>query len=428
MIEIAATTTGLLVLFTLCFVLLVVAFIKRIYAEEITLQVSERLPKAAVLLSLRGTDPRLEDCLRALFRQNYPAYQTCIVVDSEADPAWAMVHRVAEETGARNKIIEPLCRRLGTCSLKCSALLQMTEDLDPSIEVVALIDGDVVPHPTWLRELVSPLVDKNVGATFGIPWFTPPRGQWGSVMRQVWWSLAAIVMALFGWTWGGTVALRTEVLHRSGLLERWSQAMSSDTPIHNAVTRLGLEIEWVPSLTMANLEECNLRHFFDQLARYLLVARLYLPLWPAICIVIVSLTITLGLAVGVLMMAALEGEGMAAAVAGAGIGSYLFVLMILLVLVDTQARRVLRRNGVDLPRLTVATLFKLQLAIPAVHGLYFVGMMRAHFVRRVIWRGAQYAVEGRWKIRSLDAAPLRSPVVPNDPEKPLPASQHGFGP
>ena len=118
----------------------------------------------------------------------------------------------------------------------------------------------------------------------------------------------------------------------------------------------------------------------------------------------------------------------AAALAAAGIGGYLFVLMILLVLADTQARRIFRRNGVDLPRWTVATLFKLQLAIPSVHGLYFVGMMRAYLVRRVIWRGAQYAVEGRWKIRSLDAAPLRNPVVPNDPEKPLPASQHGLGP
>jgi len=76
----------------------------------------------------------------------------------------------------------------------------------------------------------------------------------------------------------------------------------------------------------------------------------------------------------------------------------------------------------------VAMLLKLQLSIAAVHGLYFAGMIRAHVARQVTWRGARYAVEGRWNIRSFDAGPPVDADGPGDPEQGVAASRHGFGP
>src|SRR5262249_954046 len=49
------------------------------------------LPFAAVVLSLRGADPSLRDCLRSLLRQDYPRYRLLIVIDGPGDPAWAPV-------------------------------------------------------------------------------------------------------------------------------------------------------------------------------------------------------------------------------------------------------------------------------------------------------------------------------------------------
>ena len=41
----------------------------------------EELPKAAILLCLRGADPTLRTCLRRLLRQDYPDYELFVCVD-----------------------------------------------------------------------------------------------------------------------------------------------------------------------------------------------------------------------------------------------------------------------------------------------------------------------------------------------------------
>src|SRR5262249_4112160 len=52
------------------------------------------LPRACVILSLRGADPSLGECLAGLLRQDYPAYEVHIIVDSTVDPAWEAVEKI----------------------------------------------------------------------------------------------------------------------------------------------------------------------------------------------------------------------------------------------------------------------------------------------------------------------------------------------
>ncbi|HRX79854.1 MAG TPA: glycosyltransferase family 2 protein, partial [Pirellulaceae bacterium] len=72
------------------------------------------LPKAAVLLCLRGADPNLTHSLRRLLRQDYPDYKLFIAVDSEKDPAWNIVRQTIAELGATNVVVAPLRQRLKT--------------------------------------------------------------------------------------------------------------------------------------------------------------------------------------------------------------------------------------------------------------------------------------------------------------------------
>src|ERR1043165_3087246 len=55
--------------------------------------ISSYQPRACVILCLRGTDPFLKDCLTGLLHQDYPAYRARIIIDSETDPAWDVVHQ-----------------------------------------------------------------------------------------------------------------------------------------------------------------------------------------------------------------------------------------------------------------------------------------------------------------------------------------------
>ena len=58
-----------------------------------TLKKSDPTRKVAVILCLRGTDPFLPDCIKAILSQDYPSFDLLIVIDNESDPARAVVER-----------------------------------------------------------------------------------------------------------------------------------------------------------------------------------------------------------------------------------------------------------------------------------------------------------------------------------------------
>jgi cellulose synthase/poly-beta-1,6-N-acetylglucosamine synthase-like glycosyltransferase len=134
------------------------------------------LPRAAVILPLRGADASLGLCLRGLLDQDYPQFSLHIVIDSPLDPAWNLVDQVlAGGHGPHvNVRVDALLQPLATCTLKISALIQAVTGLDESVQVIAIIDADVNPPRTWLRTLVAPLADPQVGGRRGCA--GTPRG------------------------------------------------------------------------------------------------------------------------------------------------------------------------------------------------------------------------------------------------------------
>ena len=398
----AAFSAGLLSVIAAGFLAGAALFVLRVRSGGVAGPPAQPLPKAIVLLPLRGTDPHLEQCLGSLFTQDYPDYEVSIVIDSASDPSGSIVSRLVDQHPGVKVKVDLLRRRLPTCSMKCSALLQMTEKLDEDTEIVVLLDGDVVPHATWLRELAGALGEEGAGVTFGIPWYQPHEGRWGSVVRKVWWIPGAVCMALFGWVWGGSAAIRAQVLIESGLRDRWRRALSSDAPMLAAVRSLGLKTKWVPSLIMANTEECELRPFHAQVLRSLTTSRLYLPRWTLTDVTVLGLMASLAVSAAVFTASLLRQDALAATVSGGALAAYLMILTALLLLVESKACSVIRGNGVGVPPMTLATVGKCILAIPVAHLFYFAGIIEAHFVRRVWWRGVKYAVRGSWDIRLLD--------------------------
>jgi cellulose synthase/poly-beta-1,6-N-acetylglucosamine synthase-like glycosyltransferase len=194
--ELAIAIFGVLAVFVVLQTLYALAFVSSFCLPSSKTIKDELLPKAAVILSLRGADPFLTDCVHALLHQNYPQYNLHIVVDSQQDPAWNIVNKTIQQVGATHVQISTLIARHNTCSLKGSALVQAIHALDDSYKVVAFIDADVIAHPNWLRELVAPLMDERIGATTGNRWYMPQIGQWGSLVRYLWNTVAVIFMCI----------------------------------------------------------------------------------------------------------------------------------------------------------------------------------------------------------------------------------------
>ena len=184
------------------------------------------LPKVAVILSLRGRDPYLDQCLRNLIKQDYPDFQIYLVVDSETDPAWDSIRKIRSEFGDV-MIVDTLKYRRPTCSLKNSSLIQAINALPLDVEVVALVDADAIVPPTWIRSLVAPMANPEVGCTTGIRWFAPTESSFGSRLRCYWNHVAASMIHASHIPWGGSMAVRRRLLDE-GLAVEWSRMFCED--------------------------------------------------------------------------------------------------------------------------------------------------------------------------------------------------------
>ncbi|MBD2166006.1 glycosyltransferase family 2 protein [Calothrix membranacea FACHB-236] len=395
-------------------VLLILVFLWNLRSYQGKLLPDDKLPKTAIVLCLRGADPFLPNCLRALLNQNYPQYDLKLIVDRQEDPAWKIATDTIQELGATNVEISPLRIIRKNCSLKCSSLLQAVSDLDDSYQVVALVDADTIVHPNWLRELVSPLSNPQIGATTGNRWYLPTGKYWGSLVRYIWNVSAVVQMYLYGIPWGGTLAVKTEVLRQTGLLDKWSKAFGEDTMMRSVLGKNNLRVKFVPSLLMLNREESDLPSLRYWLQRQLISSRLYHPWWLAV-VGDTILTILLPTLLIVLFLAALFNQQWNTAVfcLSCYIG-YMLGLLLLVFVLEKEIQQVLHRHGEPITKLSPATIFKIFIGIPFTQWIYGYAMFLSLWMSKVKWRGITYDIKSPWNIRLLDYRPYKIVDQPSD--------------
>ncbi|PMB52223.1 glycosyl transferase family 2 [Fischerella thermalis CCMEE 5201] len=405
--ELVIAIFGILAVFVILQTLYVLAFISSMNLPSSKIIKDELLPKAAVILSLRGADPFLTDCIRALLQQIYPQYNLHIVVDSQQDPAWNIVNKTIQQAGATHVQVNPLIARHNTCSLKGSALVQAIDALDDSYQVVAFIDADVIAHPNWLRELVAPLMDERIGATTGNRWYMPQTGQWGSLVRYLWNAVAVVFMCIHQAPWGGSMAMRLSVLQRSRLLEIWKQSVSVDVPIYKALQAMDLNVKFVPTLMMPNREECNLARCLHFITRQLFVTRLYNPQWLLIVAQVFTSTLAVLLTIALLLIALINDNMGTAIGIAVGFACYILAMVVQLVLVEQAVGRVIRARGESMTRFSALMMAKTLVAIPLTQLVYAVTVVSAILMRKVEWRGIMYQIKGPWNIRLIEYRPYQ---------------------
>lgn len=372
------------------------------------------LPKAAIILALRGADPFLADCIRALIHQNYPQYNLHIVVDSQEDPAWDIVHKTIQQTGATHCQVSPLIVRHNTCSLKCSALVQAISALDDSYEVVAFIDADVIAHPNWLRELVVPLADKNIGATTGNRWYMPPSEQWGSWVRYVYNSASVVSMYIHKYAWGGSMAMKLSHLRQAKLLDTWTQSLSDDAPVDKALHNIGLTVKFVPSVIMLNREDCDLAKCLRFIQRQLLMPRLYHPKWILFFIQVFVPSLALMMTIGMMLISIVKGNFAAAALFAAGFVGYILIMALLITHLEQGVRQVLSENNKQMKRFSFQFLVKIFLAVPLAQFISTLATVSNMIKQKVEWRGVVYQIDNPFNIRLIEYHPYHNSQQPMD--------------
>lgn len=362
------------------------------------------LPKAAVILAVRGSDPFLVENMAALMQQDYPSFKLFIIVDSEQDAAWPDVLKL-QSMAPQHVVTSALQDHRPTCSLKCSSLAEAVEQLDPSYEVIAFLDGDAPPHYRWLRELVEPLADKSIGVTTGNRWYTPSKISLGSMVRYFW-NAGAIVHVWFsGIIWAGSMAMRREVVGQIDLVTHWRKSLSVDGTVVRQVRAAGLKTRFVPSVIMPNREDITLGSFTPWSERQLVAARSTGSGWAGVLFHALSIAVCVFAPILIILAGIALADQRTVQFGLLALGSYWFGAVVSSLVIELGMQSVLHRNRASVawwnPK---AALYYLP-ALVLSHFVYFKALTGATIRSRVSWRGVEYEISSDNAIQMIEYRP-----------------------
>jgi ceramide glucosyltransferase len=228
---------------------------------------SRSRPPVTVLKPLCGAEPGLHEHLRSFCRQNYPEFQLVFGVRDAADPACAVVKRLAAEFPSIpiELVINP---QLHGSNLKISNLINMLPYARHDMLVMA--DSDAFVGADYLATVTAPLLDHEVGLVTCIYRGTPTKEIWsrlGAMYINEWYVPSVLLAWLFGhqgYVSGQTVCLRRDTLHAIGGLRELANHLADDHRLGELVRGLGLRIVLSPYVVDGEHHEPN----FNSLTRH----------------------------------------------------------------------------------------------------------------------------------------------------------------
>lgn len=369
------------------------------------------LPKAAIVLSVRGADPRLDAVLAGLACQDYPEYLVSIVVDSRHDPAWPIIRAMADRAKPGMFVVAVLRSRLETCSLKCAALAQALENLPADVTAVALIDGDTVPHPSWLADLVAALDEPGVGAATGNRWYVPREPAFGGIVRHYWNAGAVVQVWLNGIPWAGSLAIRRETLVATGIIRSLRHSLADDGAIGRRLGMHRLAVRFVPEAMMANDEHISRGAFADWLVRQLLAARSTRSGWAVVVAHAVTMMLCLTLPVVAFIGAAAGRDAVGVVLSATAAAAYWGWCVVASSMIDRAVRAIVIRQGADRQLGGAPALRHRLAAVIDAHLIHVAALIRASLCTRVRWRGIEYEIVDSERVRMISYAAFTQDLV-----------------
>lgn len=191
-------------------------------------------PRVLVMVPCRGVDYALERNLRSILAQDYPEYDVIAIVDSEDDPSVEVLDRLS----IRRVVSSFKCT---LCSGKTKALSTAISE-NPEYEAYVICDSDVRASKVWLKQLVAPLGNKEIGLSTTFPFFNPVGGFWSRI-KAVWGIVGQGLMesSLTRFGWGGSLGFRKDLIDKDSLAV-FSESVSDDTALTAICKSKGLSI------------------------------------------------------------------------------------------------------------------------------------------------------------------------------------------
>ena len=357
------------------------------YAAYVRRETARSLPEfhpfVSVIAPARGPDSGFVDNVRALLAQNYSEHEILFVFDSSEDVSFQLVKHL----GVKTVISGPAT----DCGQKVHNLITAVRHIDPRCEVIVFVDTDGRPDENWLRQLVAPLADENIGASTGYRWFVPDKGGLASRLRGVW--NASVASALGADTtknfcWGGSTAIRRTTFERLKVVDHWRGTVSDDFTLTRVLKKAGLPIHFTPRCLVPSVGDCGWDELMEFTTRQIKITRVYAShLW-------------LPLLLGSILFAIAFFGGIVLLVTRVLLDQAYGLLLTVLVLIFAlgAAKGFIRWRAVSIPLANYRRALRRDLAAhiflwPFASLVYLYNAVVAGFSRRITWRGITYELK-----------------------------------
>jgi cellulose synthase/poly-beta-1,6-N-acetylglucosamine synthase-like glycosyltransferase len=256
--------------------------------EEMARPVAQFTPFVSVIAPNRGSDPGLNENITALLNQNYPAYEVLFVFDEAQDPGVKVIEEVkaAQRASAKVTTRSIVAGAATDSGQKVHNLRVAVGEINAKTEVLVFVDTDARPDANWLREIVAPLADGNLGAVTGYRWFIPDRGGLASRLRSVWNASVASALGTArdkNFCWGGSTAIRRLTFEKLNIRKRWQGSVSDDFTVTRVLQEARLPIHFTPCCLVPSVGDCDFRELLEFTTRQIKITRVYAPhLWKSI--------------------------------------------------------------------------------------------------------------------------------------------------
>ena len=365
------------------------AYVRR----EIARPLPDFTPFVSVLAPCRGLEDGLGDNIAALCQQTYPNYEIVFVIDRADDPALSVIEEIlkreVDREGFAARVV--VAGEASDCGQKVHNLRRAVAKVDPRSEVLVLVDSDARPQANWLRSLVAPLVNDELGAATGYRWFIPQGGGLASQLRSVW--NASIASALGdredkNFCWGGSTAIRRATFERLSVSERWRGTVSDDFTLTRVLQEAKLPIHFVPACLVASLGDCTAHELLEFSNRQLKITRVYAAhLWQPVLI-------------GSLLFCAVFFGGLILVIARAILHLPYFTPLALLLVIYAlgAAKAYIRLQAVAIALVSYQRQLSRGLPAhlllwPVASAVYLCNALAAACSRRIKWRGITYELK-----------------------------------
>jgi hypothetical protein len=203
--------------------------------------------------------------------------------------------------------------------------------------------------------------------------------------------------------WGGSLAIRRELIEPSGWRQVLATSFCEDTALPGPLATVGFTYQFRPELIALDRDNSiSLRPLTRWIARQLLTARLHHRAWPLVALHGLGSLVLLLACLVVVVILVLQGQLLAAGLLGAALVLYELGCVALLLWIGRVAGRALAALGPGRgaasdvgPRdgpTGLASAWRLLRWLPLAQLVYGMATVRAALARRVEWRGVIYRV------------------------------------